>query len=370
MSVGKFPPVVLAVDDAPANLTVVAGTLHNDYQVKLATSGKKALDIALAHPPDLILLDVMMPEMDGYEVCRHLKSNPTTCRIPVIFLTAKVEVADEERGFAAGAVDFIHKPISPPILMARVKAQLRLKEFENSLRDHNSWLQSEVERRVGELSRMQRASIAVMVSLAEFRDNDTGRHIIRTQKYVELLATELHQRRLYSPPLTSELIGFMVEMAPLHDIGKIAIPDATLLKPGKLDDSEVAVMRTHAERGDAILRRCAAAMGETGDYLRVAMNIARHHHERWDGRGYPDHLAGEAIPVEARIMAVADVYDALRTRRPYKASMSHEAACLLMAQGCGTQFDPIMLEVWNDLAPTVKAIAGEWADMPQGQTES
>jgi putative two-component system response regulator len=356
--------VVLAVDDTPANLTVVASTLSDDYQVKLATSGRKALDIALSQPPDLILLDVMMPEMDGYDVCQRLKSNPATRRVPVMFLTAKIEVADEERGFEVGAVDFIHKPISPPILLARVKAQLRLKEFEDSLVDHNSWLLSEVERRIGDLRRMQGASVAVMVSLAEFRDNDTGCHIIRTQKYVDLLANELLRRGTHSPSLDATLIDQMIEMMPLHDIGKIAIPDSILLKPGKLDDVELPLMKTHAERGDAILHHCARSMGETGKYLQVAMRIARHHHERWDGSGYPDRLAGHDIPVEARIAAVADVYDALRARRPYKNPMLHDEAWALMMQGYGTQFDPAILDVWNDLAPEAQAIADEWADMP------
>ena len=355
---------ILAVDDAPVNLTVIAGTLKDEYEVKLATSGRKALDIAFTQPPDLILLDIMMPEMDGYGVCRRLKSATATSRIPVIFLTAKVEIADEELGFEVGAVDFIHKPISPAILKARVKAQLRLREYEASLLDHNAWLQSEVERRMGELRRLQSASVATMVSLAEFRDNETGRHIIRTQKYVELLASELYRLGLYTPPLNPALIEQMAEMAPLHDIGKIAIPDSILLKPGKLDDAEWSVMKTHAERGGVMLSQCAETMGETGRYLQVAMRIARHHHERWDGSGYPDQLAGQSIPIEARIMAVADVYDALRSARPYKAPFSHDEANALMARGRGTQFDPVMLDVWAGLVPAIQAIASQWADLP------
>ncbi|MBF0626599.1 MAG: response regulator [Magnetococcales bacterium] len=355
-------PVLLVVDDTPTNLALVAGLLEGQYQVKLATSGRKALEIARSTPLDLVLLDIMMPEMDGYEVCRQLKSDPATRSVPVIFLTAKIAVPDEERGFAVGAADFIHKPISPPILVARVQAQLRIREWGKALTHQNEWLQQEVERRLGELRGMQIASVHLMVSLAEFRDSDTGHHIVRTQKYVELLANALYERNRHAPTLTPLLIERMGQMAPLHDIGKIAIPDNILLKPGKLDAQELVVMRTHAERGDAILKQCASSMGESGEYLQVAMNIARHHHERWDGTGYPDRLAGERIPLEARIMAISDVYDALRSKRPYKTPLSHEEAGRIMSEQCAGQFDPVMFEQWNQLSPEVRAIADAWVD--------
>ncbi|MBF0614121.1 MAG: response regulator [Magnetococcales bacterium] len=355
-------PVLLVVDDTPTNLALVAGLLEESYQIKLATSGRKALEIARATQLDLVLLDIMMPEMDGYEVCRQLKSDPATRNVPVIFLTAKISVPDEELGFAVGAVDFIHKPISPPILMARVQAQLRIREWGKALSNQNHWLQQEVERRLGALRQMQSASIQVMVSLAEFRDSDTGHHIVRTQKYVELMANALYEQNRYTPVLTPVLMEQMTQMAPLHDIGKMAIPDSILLKPGKLDPAELEIMRTHSERGDGILKQCALSMGESGEYLKVAMNIARHHHEKWDGSGYPDGLAGERIPIEARIMAMADVYDALRSRRPYKQPMNHEEAYHFMLERCPGHFDPVMLAVWRQLGQEICAIADAWVD--------
>jgi len=358
----KTRPVILAVDDAPANLSLLQGLLHDEYQIKLAPSGSKALSIANAQPPDLILLDVMMPEMDGYEVCLRLKADPATRDIPVIFITAKIDVPDEERGFDVGAVDFIHKPISPPILLARIRAQLRIKQFDDALRDKNAWLQGEVQRRVGELMRIQGASVQVMVSMAEFRDEDTGRHIVRTQKYVELLGNALYEHGYYAPQLNPALIEQMTRMAPLHDIGKIAVPDGILLKPGKLDDREMMLMKNHAAHGAEILKRWAVAMEDSGGYLQVGMQIARNHHERWDGSGYPDNLAGEAIPLPARVMALADVYDALRTRRPYKEPMSHEMARDIIVKGSGSHFDPLLVEVWLEKEETVRQISEEWAD--------
>jgi putative two-component system response regulator len=355
-------PTVLAVDDTPANLSLLSGMLRDQYRVKLATSGAKALDLAGAQVPDLILLDIMMPEMDGYEVCRRLKANPLTRNVPVIFLTARTEVEDEEQGFAVGAVDFIHKPISPPIVLARVSTHLQMKQWQDYLHNQNAWLEAQVEHRLGELQRMQGASIYIMVSLAEFRDDNTGRHIVRTQKYTQLLANALHERRLYTPLLTADLVDRIARTAPLHDIGKIAIPDNILLKPGKLDDAEFSIMKSHAERGYDILTRCAQSMGETGEFLRVAMQIARSHHERWDGAGYPDRLAGTDIPLPARVMAVADVYDALRTRRPYKEPMSHEAASRILRDGSGKHFDPVLIDTWFELGGAIERIAADWPD--------
>lgn len=355
-------PTVLVVDDTPANLNLLSNLLKDQYRVKVANNGQRALELAGNTAPDLVLLDVMMPEMDGYEVCRRLKAAPATQRVPVIFLTARTEVEDEEQGFAVGAVDFIHKPISPPIVAARVRTQLEMKRWQDFMADQNAWLQGEVERRLTEINRLQDASIFAMVSLAEFRDECTGYHIRRTQEYVRLLATELAATPAMAALLSDDYIEQMAKSAPLHDIGKIAIPDHILLKPGKLTEEEFAVMRTHSLRGYDILQRAGQQMGERGVFLELAMEIARHHHEKWDGSGYPDRLAGAAIPLSARIMALADVYDALITRRPYKEALSHAAASDIIFKGSGSHFDPEIVAAFARCQDQVIAITRQWAD--------
>jgi putative two-component system response regulator len=355
-------PVVLIVDDTPANITLLAALLKDLYRVKVANNGAKALELAAAAPPDLVLLDIMMPGMDGYEVCRRLKAEEATRHVPVIFLTAKIAVEDEELGFAVGAVDFIHKPISPPIVAARVRTHLAMKAWQDFLKDRNRWLQEEVERRLTDINRLQDASIYVMVSLAEFRDECTGNHIRRTQEYVRMLAAHLARLPRHAAILTADHIDLLAKSAPLHDIGKIAIPDHILLKPGKLTEDEFAIMKTHAMRGYDILKRAGNFMGEQGEFLTIAMFIARHHHEWWDGSGYPDGLAGEAIPLPARLMAVADVYDALRSARPYKKAMSHEQASDFIAQGRGRHFDPEVVDAFFALADVFGEVALRWPD--------
>ena len=337
MTTNNERPTVLVVDDTPANLSLLSNLLKEKYRIKLANNGIKALELAASAPPDLVLLDIMMPEMDGYEVCRRLKANEATCRVPVIFLTAKTETEDEELGFSVGAVDFIHKPISPPIVAARVKTHLEIKAWQDFMQDQNAWLQQQVEKRLSEVNRLQDASIYVMVSLAEFRDEATGNHIRRTQEYVRLLAQAMSRLPHYSALLTPSTIEQMSKSAPLHDIGKIAIPDHILLKPGKHTEEEFAIMKTHAQRGYNMLKRAGEHMGENGEFLTLAMEIAGSHHEKWDGSGYPNGLAGNAIPIAARLMAVADVYDALRARRPYKEPMPHAQAMAIIAQGKGHQ---------------------------------
>ncbi|MEK7737104.1 MAG: two-component system response regulator [Pseudomonadota bacterium] len=355
-------PTVLVVDDTPTNLGLLANLLKDKYRVKLANSGVKALQYADAAPPDLVLLDIMMPEMDGYEVCRRLKESLATRGVPVIFLTAKTETEDEERGFAVGAVDFIHKPISPPIVAARVAVHLQIKAWKEFLQDQNAWLQSEVERRLSDVNRLQDASIYVMVSLAEFRDECTGNHIRRTQEYLRALAHRLAGLPQHAAALSADQIEQMAKSAPLHDIGKIAIPDHILLKPGKLTDDEFVIMKTHAMRGYDMLRRAGEHMGERGAFLSYAMEVARYHHEKWDGSGYPDGLAGAAIPLPARLMALADVYDALITRRPYKEPMSHDQAAALIVKGRGSHFDPDAVDAFLAMQPEFMDIAARLRD--------
>jgi len=355
-------PTVLVVDDTPANLSLLSNLLKEQYRIKVANNGIKALELAAAAPPDLVLLDIMMPEMDGYEVCRRLKADEATRQVPVIFLTAKTETEDEELGFAVGAVDFIHKPISPPIVAARVKTHLEIKSWHDFLQDQNAWLQKQVEKRLSEINHMQDASIYVMVSLAEFRDETTGNHIRRTQEYVRLLARELAKLPHHSAHLHPGYIEQMSKSAPLHDIGKIAIPDHILLKPGKHTPEEFAIMKTHAQLGQDMLKRAGDHMGEQGEFLTLAMEIAGCHHEKWDGSGYPKGLSGAAIPLSARLMAVADVFDALLARRPYKEPMSTEQAAAIILEGRGKHFDPEVVEVFIAIKDDLQRIAAKWSD--------
>ncbi len=355
-------PTVLVVDDTPANLSLLSHLLKDHYRIKVANNGQKALDLAAAAPPDLVLLDIMMPEMDGYEVCRRLKANPLTRRIPVIFLTAKTETEDEELGFSVGAVDFIHKPISPPIVAARVKTHLEIKAWHDFLQDQNAWLQQQVEKRLSDINHLQDASIYVMVSLAEFRDETTGNHIRRTQEYVRLLAVELAKLPKYTARLTPGYIELMSKSAPLHDVGKIAIPDHILLKPGKHTVEEFAIMKTHAQRGYDMLKRAGDHMGEYGEFLTLAMEIAGGHHEKWDGSGYPNALVGRAIPLSARLMAVADVFDALLARRPYKEPMSVEQATAIILEGRGKHFDPEVVDAFVTILDDFREVAALWTD--------
>jgi putative two-component system response regulator len=355
-------PTILVVDDTPANLSLLSNLLKEQYRIKVANNGIKALELAAASPPDLVLLDIMMPEMDGFEVCRRLKAAAATRTVPVIFLTAKTEIEDEEQGFSVGAVDFIHKPISPPIVAARVKTHLEIKSWRDFLQNQNVWLQHQVEKRLTEINQLQDASIYVMVSLAEFRDECTGNHIRRTQEYARVLAVQLARASRHAAYLTPQQIELIAKSAPLHDIGKIAIPDHILLKPGKLTPEEFDVMKTHSRRGHDMLRTAGTHMGEQGDFLAMAMTIARSHHEKWDGSGYPDGLAGEKIPLAARLMAVADVFDALTTSRPYKIAMTREQAVAVIVQGSGAHFDPQIVEAFIEIQDEFQRIAAMWID--------
>lgn len=355
---------LLVVDDTPANLTVLTHLLRDTYRIKVANSGVRALELVNTAPPDLILLDVSMPEMDGYEVCRRLKANPKTAHVPVIFLTARTEIQDEEAGFAVGAVDFIHKPVSPGIVRARIKTHLDVKAWHDFLADRNAGLSTAVSQQLSDIHQLQDAAIYAMVSMAEFRDECTGNHVRRTCAYVDALANKLAESPKWENFLSPACISQIVKSAPLHDIGKIAIPDGILLKPGKLTAAEFDITKTHATRGYEILRQAGDQMGARGTFLKFAMEIAHHHHEKWDGNGYPQGLAGEEIPLSARLMAVADVYDALISRRPYKAPISHQEAINYIAGGRGSQFDPEIVDALLSVQDKIDTIAHTWLDTP------
>jgi putative two-component system response regulator len=356
-------PTVLIVDDTPENLTLMNGLLREDYRTKVANSGARALALATADPrPDLVLLDIMMPEMDGYEVCRRLKADAATQDIPVIFLTAKVEIEDEQQGFDVGAVDYITKPISPPIVLARVKTQLSLKAAADFLRDKNAYLETEVQKRTREVQVVQDVTIMAMASLAETRDNETGYHIRRTQNYVRALAGKLRDHSRFRSQLDDETIELLYKSAPLHDIGKVGIPDAILLKPGKLTPEEFEVMKTHTTLGRDAILAAERLINAPSTFLRLAREIAHYHQEKWDGSGYPEKLAGEAIPVSARLMAVADVYDALISRRVYKPPFPHDEAVQIIRAGRDQHFDPDMVDAFVAVQGEFKAIAERYAD--------
>ena len=356
-------PTILVVDDSTDNLTLLNELLQDRYEVKLAINGKLALRVAAkSPPPDLILLDVMMPEMDGYEVCAKLKADPATAAIPSLFLTAKSQTNDEQRGFQVGAVDYITKPINPVTLMARVSTHLRLRQATQFLEDRNLHLEQLVALRTADIAAMQDATILAMASLAETRDNDTGNHIRRTQHYVRALATALQTHPRFADELTDANIELLFKSAPLHDIGKVGIPDSILLKPGKLTDEEFTIMKRHPEYGRDVILSVEAQLGGSNTFLRYAREIAYSHQEKFNGSGYPLGLVGDAIPLSARLMAVADVYDALISKRVYKPAFSHEDAMRLMLEGRGRHFDPDVIDAMVRLETEFREIAGRYAD--------
>jgi putative two-component system response regulator len=357
-----YKPTVLVVDDTPQNLALMRDLLEEHYYVKLAPGGARALKIVAATPPDLILLDVMMPEMDGYEVCRLLKADPVTAGIPVIFLTARGEVEDEQLGFHLGAVDYITKPICPPIVQSRVRSQLMLKAAADVLRGEKALLEAEVSRRTVEIRELQDATIVTMASLAETRDNETGNHILRTQYYVKALAEYLRNHPRFTAFLTPENIDLLFKSAPLHDIGKVGIPDSILLKPGRFEPHEMEVMKTHTTLGRDTITAAEQRLGRSVPFLRFAKEIAYSHQEKWDGSGYPQGLKGDEIPISARLMALADVYDALICRRVYKSGMPHEKAAAIIIEGRGVHFDPDIVSAFLALQEEFQAIAARYAE--------
>ena len=354
---------VLVVDDTPENLLLMQALLRDHYKVKGANNGERALKIALGDsPPDLILLDIMMPGIDGYEVCRQLKASEKARDIPVIFLTAKSQVEDEELGFELGAVDYITKPVSPPLVLARVKTHLAMKATADFMRDKAEYLEAEVANRTRQITGIQDVTIMALASLAETRDADTGNHIRRTQHYVRSLARKLSTHPRFKDYLTPATIALLYKSAPLHDIGKVGIPDRILLKPGKLTPEEFEIMKTHTTLGRDAIANAEKGLGEEVDFLTMAKEIAYSHQEKWDGTGYPQGLAGEQIPISARLMAVADVYDALISHRIYKAPMPHAEAVRIIAMSKGRHFDPDVVDAFMEIQDNFKAIAASFQD--------
>ncbi len=357
---------ILVVDDTPENLTVLGELLETEYRVRVANSGVRALKIAESQPqPDLILLDVMMPEMDGYEVLRQLRARPSTRDIPVVFVTAMDATEEEEHGLEAGAVDYITKPIRPTIVLARVRTQLEVKRARDFLKNQNAYLEAEVARRMADNQLIQEVSIHALARLAETRDPETGNHLRRTQEYVRTLAASLTSHPRFAAKLTPHTIDLLAKSAPLHDIGKVGIPDHVLLKPGKLTPEEWDIMRTHARLGFEAIEQAEKDAEKPVEFLTLAKEIALCHHEKWDGSGYPSGLAGDNIPISARLMALADVFDALINRRVYKPPMPYAEARDIIMKDKGRHFDPDVADAFASCFDQFVSIAERYKDEGQ-----
>ncbi len=333
---------ILVVDDTPENIDLLSEILCDDYRIRVATSGEKALKIVYSDdPPDLILLDIMMPGLSGLEICRRLKTNPDRRRIPIIFVTAMSSTEDERIGLETGAVDYITKPISPPIVKARVRTHL-------ALYDQSRELERMVRQRTHELMTTRQQIIRRLGRAAEFKDNETGNHVLRMSHYARLIAEQYG--------LGLEATSILFNTAPMHDIGKIGIPDAILLKPGKLDAEEWKIMYQHPIMGAEIIGK------HDNDLLETARIIALTHHEKWDGSGYPQGLKGECIPLEGRIVAIADVFDALVSERPYKKPVPLDEALAYMEGQAGIHFDPALMQAFKAALPEILRIREIYAD--------
>jgi len=348
------------VDDEPINLMILKKLLSPSFLIRAYKSGVELLQaVEKGIKPDLILMDIIMPGMDGYETLSELRKDPANLGIPVIYISALDSLIDEEKGFHLGAVDYITKPFRPGIVLARVNAHLELKQARDRLKNQNEWLEAEVKRRMVENQMIQDTTLNVFAELVETRDNDTANHVLRTQNYVRIIAERLQKNEKFKKRLGDDTIERIVKAAPLHDIGKIGIPDAILLKPGKLDYEEYEVMKTHCKIGGNAIRLAINKTlsvnktdNEQGEitalyFLEEAERIMNYHHERWDGKGYPEELYGDEIPISARIMALADVFDALTTVRPYKKAWSMDAVVDYILEQKGLQFDPDVVDAFE-----------------------
>ncbi len=351
---------ILIVEDKKTNVDILVEAFADEYEITVALDGEKALKAVQTKLPDLILLDIIMKELNGYQVCQKLKSDPKTSDIPVIFVTAMDQEANEKKGLDVGGIDYITKPFNIPIVKARVKNHLELKNIKEKLKNKNHNLEQEVKERTRMLESTQDVTIQSLAYLAETRDNETGEHIIRTKKYVKLLAEFLKDHQRFSDYLTEENIEWIYKTAPLHDIGKVGIPDRILYKEGKLNKEEFAIIKKHTCYGREAIEKAEQNLG-SNSFLKFARQIVGSHHEKWDGSGYPEGLKKEEIPIAARLMAVADVYDALVNKRVYKPAFKHQKAVKIITQGDGRtlpeHFDPAVLDAFVHLQDKFKKIA-------------
>jgi len=338
---------IMVVDDTPANLKLLQQMLQTEgYIVRTFPRGAMALAAAANNPPDLILLDINMPDMNGFEVCDRLKADAVLKDIPVLFISALSEVEDKVKAFSHGGLDYITKPFHFEEVSARVETHLRLRKMQLEIERHNLHLEELVKEKVQEISDSQLAAIVALAKLAESRDDDTGHHVERTRTFCRVLATKLRENPRYANCIDDAFIEDIYQSTPLHDIGKVGITDNILLKPGRLTPDEFVIMKKHSVIGSKTLR-AAQMQYPRNAFLNMGIDIAHSHHEKWDGSGYPDGLTCENIPLSARIMAVADVYDALRSIRAYKPALSHERSCEIILEGVGSHFDPAVIEAFS-----------------------
>lgn len=354
---------ILLVDDTESNISILIHALDDDYELSVAEDGESALDAVDSEIPDLILLDIMMPDMDGFEVCNHLKNNPKTKDIPIIFLTAMTDVDSKTKCFEMGAVDYITKPFEIMEVKARVKTHLSLMDAKKQLIHQNEILDHKVMERTKELSLTQDASIFSLGTLAEYRDPETGGHIRRTQSYVKLLAENLKKHPKFSDFLTEATIELLYKSAPLHDIGKVGVPDNILLKPGPLTPEEFKEMKKHTVYGRNTIMTTERILKTSSSFMRFAREIAYSHQEKWDGSGYPQGSKGEDIPLSGRLMALADVYDALISKRVYKDAFSHDKASQIIIEGKGKHFDPDLVEAFKKISDDFAETASKHRDL-------
>jgi putative two-component system response regulator len=355
---------VLVVDDNKNNIEIVINSLDGICDVSAALDGSSALKLVTESPPDLILLDIMMPGMDGFEVCRKLKSSTPFASIPVMFMTGMAEIQYKSKGFACGAVDYIVKPFDPAEVIARVKTHLYLSIARKELKNQNELLEQKVTGRTKELVLTQDVTIETLAALVEYRDPETGGHIQRTKLFVRALAMVLKNHPVYKEYLSDNAIELIAKSAPLHDVGKVGIPDGILLKPGKLSIEEFNEMKRHTTIGYLTLSQAEKKLGHNS-FLTYAKDIAHSHHEKWDGSGYPLGLNGEQIPVAARLMALADVYDALISKRVYKPPFSHRTAVEIIHDSRGGHFDPLMVDAFDEIKEQLRNVALYFADFDE-----
>jgi putative two-component system response regulator len=350
---------VLVVDDAPENLRLLSAVLKRGGLVpRPVTSGRLAIEAAVSDPPDLILLDVTMPGMSGFEVCQWFKQHEVLRSIPVIFISGLLGIEDKVEAFRVGGVDYLSKPFQDEEVLARIQTHLHLRKLQVELVMHTVELEARIEQQVMATTASQLATIFALAKLAEARDDDTGQHIERVQTFARALAERLREMRPHPEELNSEFIENLYRTASLHDIGKVGIPDAILLKPGKLTREEFVEMQKHCALGANTLGTVLVRHPDN-KFLRMGVEVARSHHEKWDGSGYPDGLKGKAIPLAARIVALADFYDALTSKRCYRPAFSDEETCRFIQEGSGTHFDPDIVDGFGGLYDAFRTIRQE-----------
>ena len=353
---------ILVLENSSEGMARISALLSPPYRVRSLAAGASLLRECSMDPPDLILIDTTRPDNEGVASCIALKGNATTRAIPAILMTHDDDVEVQQLIYKIGAEDYITRPLCPPTLLSRVRAHMGAIEKSNAQRIHMEFLDYEAAKHRRQLIAMQEITLLALASLAETRDYETGNHLKRTQHYVFALGQSLLQHPRFSPLLTADRLHTMFKCAPLHDIGKVGIPDKILLKPGRYEPGEYDLMKEHPRLGRDAIQNAQDLVSDSSDFLEIAKEIVYSHHEKWDGSGYPQGLVGDAIPVSARLMALADVYDALVSRRVYKAGMSHAQATSLITEGRGTHFDPDVLDAFLQLGEEFQDIALRYAD--------